>query len=207
MEDTQKPQQNLYNRRFNKESAVTEDEIKARMRWDMPVLSSNPKCSVSLDLPLLNCQPTSLCAQVCYAAQGRQYYRKSVVKALAVDRLIELDSEHVARKMVDESAGRNIRIAGSGEILPSHAPLLSYVERFGGNWWGMTRRVDTHQALPTLMFSIDATTPAPIMQYVAEKVTVHGQLTNYTSKVPLHETDCPVDRKEMEGCWSCKRCY
>lgn len=108
MEDTQKPHQILYNRRYNKESDITEDEINARMRWDMPVLSTNGKCSISLDLPLLNCLPTSICAQVCYAAKGRQYYRKSVVKALAINRLIELDSEHVARKMVDEAAGRNI---------------------------------------------------------------------------------------------------
>ena len=136
MENANKPTHNLYHRRIAKESEIREDEIKARMRWDMPVLSSNPKCSVSLDLPLSNCQPTSACAQVCYAAQGRQQFRKSVAKALAIDRLIEFDSEHVARKMVDEAAGRSIRIAGSGEILPSHASLLSYVERFSGNWWG-----------------------------------------------------------------------
>lgn len=231
MEYTQCLTRNLYGRRFNKESEIAEDEIKARMRWDMPVLSSNPKCSISLDLPLLYCQPTSVCAQVCYAAQGRQYYRKSVVKSLAVDRLIKLDAEHVARKMVDEAAGRNIRIAGSGEILPSHAPLLSYVERFGGEWWGMTRRIDTHRALPSLMFSIDRTTPESTLEYVNTQVPVsrrtylrrpqdppsalevavtfptHGQLTNYANKVPLHDTDCPVDRKVMEGCWRCKRCY
>ena len=231
MEDTQGSSHNLYSRRYNKESDITEDEIKARMRWDLPVLSSNRKCSISLDLPLLNCLPTSICAQVCYAAQGRQYYRKSVIKALAIDRLIKLDSEHVARKMIDESAGRNIRIAGSGEILPRHAALLSYIERFGGSWWGMTRRVDTHQALPSLMFSIDMTTPESILKYVKTQVPVsrrtylrrpqdppsalevavtfpvHGPQTNYESRVPKHETDCPVDRKEIEGCWSCKRCY
>lgn len=42
---------------------------------------------------------------------------------------------------------------------------------------------------------------------VAVTFPVHGHLTNYVNKVPIHETDCPVDRKEMEGCWSCKRCY
>lgn len=161
----------------------------------------------------------------------KKFFSKSITKALAIDRLIELDSEHVARKMVDEAAGRNIRIAGSGEILPRHAPLLSYVEQFDGSWWGMTRRVDTHQTLPSLMFSTDATTPSKTLQYVREQVPVnrrtylrrpqdgpsplevavtfpvHGQLTNYTNRVPRHVTDCPVDRKEVEGCWSCKRCY
>ncbi len=225
------PVQNLYVQRVSKELAITEDEIKARMRWDMPVLSSNPKCSISLDLPLLNCHPTSVCTQVCYAAQGRQFYRKSITKALAIARLITLDPEHVARKMVDESAGRNIRIAGSGEILPSHAELLSYVEQLGGSWWGMTRRIDTHRSLPSLMFSLDVTTPSFVQRYVREHVPidrrtylrrlqdppssievavtfpVHGQLTNYADKVPRHVTDCPVDRKEREGCWRCQRCY
>ena len=201
------------------------------MRWDMPILSTNAKCSVSLDLPMTHCVPTAACAQVCYASQGQQFYRNSVVKSLAIDRLIDLDSEHVARKMIDEAAGRSIRIAGSGEITPKHAPLLSYINQFGGSWWGFTRRIDTHRALPSLMFSTDATSPSETMKYVREEVPVnrrsylrrpddppsplevavtfpvHGSVTNYTSKTPWHETDCPVDRKEMEGCWNCKRCY
>ena len=221
---------NLHSRRASKELAITEDEINDRMRWNMPVLSSDPKCSISLDLPLKNCHPTSVCAQVCYAAQGRQFYRKSVVKALAIERLIAFDPEHVARKMVDESAGRQIRIAGSDEVLPKHAELLSCVKHLGGDWWGMTRRVDTYQTLPSLMFSTDTATPASVLRYVRDHVPVyrrtylrrpqdspspievavtfpeHGQLTDYANKAPRHATDCPVDRKELEGCWRCKRC-
>lgn len=145
--------------------------------------------------------------------------------------MIEADPERFARKMVDEAAGRSIRLAGSGEVLPSHKDLLSYVESFGGEYWGFTRRIDTHQVFPTLMFSTDATTPEKVMEYVREEVPinrraylrrprdppspievavtfpVHGHLTNYTEMTPLHETDCPVDRKQVEGCWSCKRCY
>ncbi len=231
MEDTRRPHQNLYHRRIEKENAITDAEINARMRWDLPVLSENCKCSVSLDLPLQNCKPTGTCRQVCYAAQGRQFYRKSIIKALAINRLIESDPEHVARKMVDESAGRIIRIAGSGEILPGHADLVSYTEEFGGTWWGFTRRPDTHRSLPALMFSFDATTPARVNKYLRESVPVnrraylrrpqdppapldvavtfpvHGPLTSYVSRVPVHETDCPFDRNEVEGCWSCKRCY
>ena len=222
---------NLYQRRLDKENGIAEDEVRARMRWDMPILSTNPKCSVSLDLPMTHCIPTPVCAQVCYASQGQQYYRKCVVESLAVQRLIEAEPDHVARKMIDEAAGRTIRIAGSGEILPGHATLLSYVERFGGDWWGFTRRVDTHRAIPSLMFSFDATTSTPDMEYVRQHVPVgrrsylrrpedppsslavavtfpvHGCVTNYTERTPLHETDCPADRKETEGCWNCKRCY
>ncbi len=151
---------NLFKRRLGKEKAISEEEIAARMRWDLPVLSTNQKCSISLDLPFLNCAPTDICAQVCYAAQGRQYYRKSVVKALAIDRLIQLDPEHVARKMVDEAAGRNIRIAGSGEALPntlSFFPMsISSVAPTGES----RAQVDTHQAIPSFMYSLDASTPA-----------------------------------------------
>ena len=202
------------------------------MRWDLQVLSNNSKCSISLNLPLQNCLPTPACASVCYASQGFQYLRKSIIKSLAVNRLIEIDPERVARKMVDEAAGRSIRLAGSGEILPSHKDLLLYAENFGGSYWGFTRRIDTHQTVPSLMLSIDATTPARVMKYVREHVPanrraylrrpsdppspievavtfpVHGHLTNYTAITPLDETtDCPVDRKKIEGCWSCKRCY
>lgn len=222
---------NLYQRRLDKERTIPEDEIQARMRWDMPILSGNSKCAVSLDFPVVNCIPTRICGQVCYAAQGRQYYRKSVVKSLAVNRLIELDPDHAARKMVDEAMGRNIRIAGSGEMLPEHTDLLSYVERFHGDWWGFTRRVDTHQILPSLMFSYDRATPPAVMEYIRNEVPtdrraylrrpqdppsplevavtfpVHGPLTNFVNKTSLDETDCPADRDKVGGCWQCKKCY
>lgn len=231
MGETQGQAKNLYQQRLNKEFAIEEGEIAARMRWDLPILSTNTKCSVSLDLPLANCQPTSVCSEVCYAAQGRQCYRRSIVKSIAVNRLIDLDPEHVARKMVDEAAGRTIRLAGSGEILPKHKTLVSCVTRFGSDWWGITRRVDTHCAMPSLMFSLDASTPEDVQQYVREEVPVtrrtylrrpqdppcslhvavtfpvHGPRTNYAENVPRHPTDCQVDRNELNGCWSCKRCY
>ena len=231
MNSTPDRNRNLYVRRRDKEKAISEEEITARMRWDLPVLSSNSKCSISLNLPIQNCLPTAACASVCYASQGFQYLRKSIVKSLAVNRMIQDDPERVARKMVDEAAGRNIRLAGSGEILPSHKDLLSYIENFGGTYWGFTRRIDTHKTAPSLMFSIDATTPTKVMDYVRNQVPanrraylrrprdppspievsvtfpVHGHLTNYTEMTPLHETDCPVDRKRVDGCWSCKRCY
>lgn len=221
----------LYQRRLAKESIISEEKILARMRWDMPILSYNSKCGISLDLPFTNCLPTKICAEFCYAAQGRQNYKKAVIKSLAVNRLIIKDPEHVARKMVDEAAGRTIRIAGSGEIIPEHKALLEHVENYGGKWWGFTKRVDTHQALPELMFSLDATTPKATLEYVQDYVPVsrrayliqseetkpplevavtfpiHGPWTN---KVPLTEllaTDCPAARKEVSGCWQCERCY
>ncbi len=226
-----KKKPNIYKLRFQKEMAISDQEIRKRMRWDMPILSDNHKCAVSLDLPILNCIPTSACAEVCYASQGRQFYRRSVIKSLAVNRMIAKDPQHVASKMVDEAAGRKIRIAGSGDVLPEHKALLDYVERYGDTWWGFTKRVDTHRVLPKLVFSTDSTTVSSVLQYVRDDVPiqqraylrrpgdpppplevtvtfpVHGPWTNYVKKVPRHKTDCPAVRGEVQGCWRCGRCY
>lgn len=221
----------LYRKRRAKEKAVTEEEICRRIRWDLPILSQNSKCSVSLDLPISYCSPTAACKNVCYSCQGTQNFRSSIIKSLAVARMIEDAPERAARKMVDESQGRHIRIAGSGEILPTHKTLLDYVTTFGGSWWGFTKRVETHLALPQLMFSIDATTPESVLNYVAEHVPIHrraylvrpedkppslevavtfpthGSTTPYVKQIPTLPTDCPAARKEVAGCWACKRCY
>ena len=136
----------LYERRKNKELAIRDEEIQKRMQWSMPILAQNSKCSVSLDLPILNCKPTRACSEVCYACQGRQSYHRAIVKSLAVNRLIEEDPQHAARKIVDEAAGRPIRLAGSGELLPEHKELADYIEKYGGKWWGFTRRVEAVKA-------------------------------------------------------------
>ena len=231
MPEEQRGKRNVYLDRLEKEMGIPEEGIEARMRWDMPVLATNEKCSVSLDLPILNCKPTKACSEVCYASQGRQYYRGAIVKSLAVNRMIQEEPERVARKMVDEAAGRAIRLAGSGELLPEHKDLVDYIEKYDGTYWGFTRRVDTHRAMPKLMFSIDATTPESVMKYVGENVPVsrrsylrrpgdpeppmevavtfpvHGSRTNYVGEIPEDDTDCPAVRKWVEGCWACKGCY
>ncbi len=201
------------------------------MRWDSPILSINHKCQISLDLPVSNCRPTKACMEVCYASQGRQIYRNAIIKSLAINRMIYEDPERAARKIVAEAAGRPIRLAGSGDLLPQHKMLIDYIDDFGGSWWGFTRRIDTHKALPDLMFSIDQTTPPTVEEYVRNKVPVgrraylrhprdpppplevavvfpvHGPWTNYVGFVPGHAKDCPAVRGRISGCWQCKRCY
>lgn len=133
--------------------------------------------------------------------------------------------------------GRKRGIAGyqltesRGELLPQHKGLVDYIEQYGGTWWGFTRRVDTHRVLPRLMFSLDATTPGPVMQYVEKEVPVdrraylrrpgdppaplevavtfptHGPRTRYVADTPADETDCPDLRGKVKGCWDCRRCY
>lgn len=231
MENGYETRPSAYRWRLQKERAIPEAEIQKRMRWDMPLLANNHKCSVSLDLPVLNCRPTKVCADVCYASQGRQVYRKTLTKALAVYRMIAEDPEHAARKVVGEAAGRSVRLAGSGEMLPEHKTFVDYINRHGGTWWGFTRRVDTHVAFPNLVFSVDASTPDSVLQYVRDAVPVrrraylrrpkddpsplevavvfpvHGPWTSYVDKVPPHEDDCPAVRGEAESCWWCKRCF
>jgi hypothetical protein len=222
---------NFYLARLKKELGIPEEEILGRVRWDIPLLAENAKCSVSLDLPVLNCQPTEACSEVCYGSQGRQVYHAAVVKSLAVNRMISEAPERAARKIVDEAAGRTIRLAGSGDLLPEYRAMAEYVVKYGGEYWGFTRRVDTHKFMPELMFSIDATTPARVLEYVQESVParrrtylrrpgdpeptievavtfpVHGPQTKWTEYVPEDRTDCPGVRKRVEGCYACRRCY
>lgn len=56
----------------------------------------------------------------------------------------------------------------------------------------MTRRVDTHQVLPSLMFSIDATTPAPLMRYVSEQISVHRRTFLRRPQDPLSALEVAV---------------
>jgi hypothetical protein len=222
---------NLYLERFEKDLATPEWEIRARASWSKPLTSENQKCSVSLDLPVQYCTPTPACSELCYASQGRQMFRRSVTKSLAVARLIEEDPERAARKIVDEASGRPVRLAGSGDLLPEHSDLARYLECHGGRWWGFTRRPDTHRAMPELMFSLDATTPASILDYVKAEVPVrrrsylrrpedeppplsvavtfpvHGARTNLVAATPSLPTDCPGTRKYVSGCWACQRCF
>jgi len=231
MENKHETKKSPYETRLNKEQGFSEEEIAGRMRWDMPILAQNLKCSISLDLPVANCLPSRICAEVCYASQGRQMYQRAILKSLAVNRLIAGDPERVARKMIDEAAGRTIRLAGSGDLLPEHRALVDHIKALNGEYWGFTRRVDTHGEMSDLMFSIDASTPESTLQYVDETVPVkrraylrcpqdspapmevavtfpvHGSRTNYVALVPTHKTDCPSVRGPTVGCWLCKRCY
>jgi hypothetical protein len=226
--DEDQSSKSLYQRRRDKEVATTESEIESRARWSLPILSTNKKCSVSLDLPMSNCQPTKVCSEVCYACQGTQYFKKSVTKSLAIERLITEDYERVARKVIDEAEGRAIRVSGSGELTPDHKSLIDTIESYGGHWWGFTRRVDTHRVLPRLMFSFDVSTPEPVMDYVLQEVPVerraylrrpidpappievavtfpvHGSVTPQVEFVPYNASDCPVTRGTVTGCWACK---
>ena len=96
---------------------------------------------------------------------------------------------------------------------------------------GITKRVETHRVLPQLMFSFDATTPTTVLDYVKSEVPanrraymmrpddstppievavtfpVHGARTRYIEQVQARITDCPAVRREVNGCWECKRCY
>ena len=222
---------NLYRERLTKELSIPEHEVRDRARWDMTLLSENYKCGVSIDLPILNCRPSRACAQVCYASQGRQYYRAGVVKSLAISRMLIEDPERASRKVATEAAGRTVRLAGSGDILPAHRQFVDCLGDSRVDWWGFTRRIETHCLLPRLMFSFDQTSPSRIRDYMEKNVPVrrraylrrpcdpapetpvavifpvHGPRTRYVDYVPEHRSDCPAIRGRIKGCWECRRCY
>lgn len=153
------------------------------------------------------------------------------MKSIAVDRLIREDPEQAAWCMAREAEGRPIRLAGSGELLPENRALLDYLGKRRVEWWGFTKRTDTYEAMPQLMFSVDAGTPTLVLDYVERNVPVrrrcymrrpedgpapleitvtfplHGPTTNYVDEVPEERTDCPAIRKRADGCWDCRRCY
>lgn len=52
------------------------------------LLSENLKTGESINLPILNCQPTERCAAVCYATTGPISWKNSLQKALAVDAVL-----------------------------------------------------------------------------------------------------------------------
>jgi len=221
----------LYLRRLEKELSIPEEEILSRMRWDLPILSENSKCSVSLDLPVKNCKPTVVCRKVCYACQGRQFYRQAVRKSLAVNELVRIDPERAAFKIIAEAKGRAVRLAGSGELLPENKELIKYLKKQGGKYWGFTKRIDTYEAVPSLMFSLDASSPEEVLEYVEENVPVkqrcyvrrpedplpdlevgvifpvHGAITCYAEEVPESPLDCPAVRHKVKSCRECLRCY
>jgi len=218
----------LYLKRRNKERQISKRSIRERMCWNKPILSENIKCGVSLDLPVSNCHPTKICRQICYACQGRQYYRAAVTKSLAVNKLIRDDPERAAMHIACEAAGRPVRLAGSGELLPENRTLVDHLTC---DWWGFTKRIDTYKAMPKLMFSLDGSTPDSTLDYIEESVPVdrrcyvrrpqdnpsplevavtfpsHGARTNYVNEVLEDATDCPAIRKKIKGCWECKKCY
>ena len=198
-----------------------------------PILSSNPKTGFSLNLPVLNCQPTQACAQNCYACQGPSTFCCAIEKAVAVDRWIRTNPRWAAQKTACEAGQTLLRLNGSGDITPAHLPYVRALLRNGVRLFGFTKRRDTWTAFSALgiqlMFSIDVTmdrrrltwalrtVPRVRLAYCrrpgdpdwSDRVGVtfpeHGPYTNSTDKIPGSETDCPAVRLHTL-CKDCLRC-
>jgi len=192
-----------------------------------PILSENPKTGVSLNLPVLNCRPTKICREICYACSGPISFPYACKKAVAVDEWIRQHPIWAAMKAIQEADGTPIRLCGSGDLNPAHMPFLVEIKAQGGRPWGFTRKLDMWKRCWSmhieLMFGIDVSSkhlediPPTRLAYmrrpgdpdwsnsVAVTFPLHGPRRD-PSKVPVSESDCPAIRRHIK-CADCRRCY
>ncbi len=131
----------------------------------VPILSTNRKTAVSINLPVRNCKPTRRCAAACYACEGPIAWTNSVRKALAVDAALrkgEIEGLIWECRML-----QGVRLCGSGDMTLDHVPaVLRLAEACPDTtFWGFTRRrevaeaVNGQQADLSLIVTFDATSP------------------------------------------------
>jgi hypothetical protein len=199
-----------------------------------PILSRNPKTGLSLNLPVRNCWPTPACSENCYACQGPSVFPAALEKAIAVDQWIRNRPHWAALKTIREARGAPLRLSGSGDMAPDHAPYLTALLWRSTRVYGFTKRPDTWRLFSRigvrLMFSVDTTmdsrrlswafetVPKQRLAYcrrphdpdwshrVAVTLPEHGPLTHNAEKVPVSETDCPAIRYHSL-CAECRRCF
>ena len=219
---------------FYQKRLSLEKRLRGERDPEAPLLSWNPKTGISINLPVLNCIPTPACARSCYACQGRISFRKSLEKALAVDRWIRERPRWAAEKAAKEAKGRPIRLNGSGDLRPEHKNFIKALLSLGAKLYGFTKRPDTWVAMKEvgleLMFSIDVTMDRKRLFWALENLPrrrlaylrrpqdpdlsrivyvtfpEHGPHTRNVEKVPVSRTDCPAVRRHI-SCLECRRCF
>ncbi len=200
-----------------------------------PLLSENLKTGTSINLPVLNCFPTTRCAAACYACVGPISWRNSLRKALALDDALKRNEVEgliwECRRFID------VRLNGSGDLLPVHVPA---VLRLAGScpetvFWGFTRNREVSQEvngrLPnlSLILTFDATSkdrdlsgyegplafgprrPGDEVPEDPRLVVVFPEhhVGHTLPGIPLHSLDCPATRgaKRRNACQRCRRCW
>jgi hypothetical protein len=200
----------------------------------MAILSKNKKTEVSLNLPRSNCRPTTICSFCCY---GRHHYIGHGPAPLAKwnrnsDYLTQTPD---CKELIDEACVfTSVRIAGVGDLLPSHVRNLLILARKcpDTQFWGMTRKPELARKLNNkfpnlhLLVTADASSPDKVWDYEGRMcfgprraqdhvprdrriVTVFpyhnsGKVVNH---VPEHRLDCPAIRHKVSGCLDCGRCW
>lgn len=224
----------IFQKRLERERIITK-YVEPRA-FNLDFLSLNPKAGVSLNLAILNCEPTAICAGDCYTCQGRPAYVSAIKKSVEVTMAIEANPVQSADKIYFELMGRDLRFSGGGEMKGTE-PYRLFARRLkerGIKGYGFTKRIDVYQMMMEegypLMFSIDASTPKAKLAWVTENVPTearaflaipnaytpqipvavifpeHGPVTNNKKYVPLQDEDCPAVRGNTK-CFDCRRCF
>jgi len=220
-----------YHRRLRAERRL----LRAPPARAVPVLSSNHKTGVSLNLPVLNCRPTRRCARACYACEGLISWRPSIRKALVVD--AALKKGEIEGLIWECRALQEVRLNGSGDMTPDHVPgILDLADSCPRTtFWGFTRSrrvaeaVNGQHANLSLILTIDATSPdRKLLGYTGPlafgprrpgdrvprdpRIIIifpehHGGRT--VPNVPKHAKDCPATRgmPRKNACRRCRRCW
>jgi len=224
-----------YARRLAAERRLVHSRTRLPPTRAVPILSSNHKTAVSINLPVRNCRPTRRCMAACYACEGPISWRNSIRKALEVDAALrkgEIEGLIWECRML-----QGVRLCGSGDMTLDHVPaVLKLAEACPDTtFWGFTRRrevaeaVNGRQANLTLIVTFDATSPEGGLQGYEgplafgprtprDKVPDDKRIMvvfpehhagHTIPNVPAHPKDCPATRgmDRRHACQRCRRCW
>jgi len=201
----------------------------------VPILSTNRKTAVSINLPVRNCKPTRRCAAACYACEGPIAWKNSIRKALAVDAALrkgEIEGLVWECRML-----QGVRLCGSGDMTLDHVPAVIRLAEAcpDTTFWGFTRRREVAEAINgghvnlSVIVTFDATSPEGELRGY-EGPAAFGPRTSRDivpddqrimvvfpehhagrtiANVPEHPKDCPATRgmNRRHACQRCRRCW
>jgi hypothetical protein len=224
-----------YARRLAAERRLVRSKNKSPPVRVVPILSTNRKTVVSINLPVRNCRPTRRCAAACYACEGPIAWKNSIRKALAVDAALrrgEIEGLIWECRML-----QGVRLCGSGDMTTEHTPaILKLAEACPDTtFWGFTRRREVAEAINgrcsnlSLILTFDITSPkgrlrgydGPLAfgprgpsdgvpddpRIVVIFPEHHAGRT--IADIPEHPKDCPATRgmDRHHVCQRCGRCW
>lgn len=200
------------------------------------IISTNTKCSASIDLPVeKHCEPTKRCLKDCYARSGHQARPNARRKQKWVSDLLAHPKDDDMKQLVIEcSPFKAVRLNGSGDLNQEHLEgLISLAKQIPDTrFWGMTRKPDIAKQVNeatqnlSLLLSVDVTSPESVWNYEGKMcygprhpedevpnddriVTVFPR--HCTGRVikgmPRHPKDCLGVYHEIPGCMVCGRCW
>lgn len=173
------------------------EEMTVQELCDYSLFSANAKTSISLDFPIGHtCNPTALCASVCYAGSPRAAatWRKSLRKRLRNLRYFLLVSaDEAAERMTNEFRREArrwskrttldfLRVNGGGDLFPAVVPAINRFAELNPDIrvWIVTRQFGLARGIGEfpnifLQLSLDRTTPPAFIGRAEDLVATHSR--------------------------------